>query len=323
MPVRLTEHIDRGEKSLLKGRLGAVKGWQSRSKTDTSQLRPVRVCNKSPEVIWVEFSGPSSSWQLDGVPEAAVYPIVPRQASWYLDQGRKRPVLRVSRAQMPLAPAFALTARSAQGMMLDGVILDFVLPPGGNIITVYIASKLLIIRAFPLQGFQKGLREARDLLWTAGAETPQIGAWPGAQPSESGRRLGGGGVAGGVEVAHSQNRTCRRAGNTFASFVLGGRRGGREGGRVGRQRMEVTGQNGIQDRTEYRTKNFFAGFWTQPGRAREEAGGGRRVAGSREWLEGGSDTKKVIVGQFQAQTMKLRLRELGIWQHFGLKPAVW
>ena len=70
------------------------------------------------------------------------------------------------------SPAFALTAHSAQGMTLDdGVIVDCVLPPGGNIITVYIAmtrvrerAKLLITRPFPLADFQKGLRGARDLL---------------------------------------------------------------------------------------------------------------------------------------------------------------
>ena len=175
MPVRLTEHIDRSEKSLLRGRFGTVKGWQSRSKIDIPQLGPVKVFNKRPGAVWVEFSGQNTSWQLDGVFTARSSSL-PNHASssilvLYLDQGRKRPMLRISRVQMPLAPAFALTAHSAQGMTLDGVILDFVLPPGGNIITVYIAitrvrerTKLLITRAFPLQDFQKGVRGARDLL---------------------------------------------------------------------------------------------------------------------------------------------------------------
>ena len=73
---------------------------------------------------------------------------------------------------MPLAPAFAMTAHSAQGQTLeDGAIVDFVLPPGGNIVTCYIAatrvrerSKLLIARPFPLEPFQNGLTGARDLL---------------------------------------------------------------------------------------------------------------------------------------------------------------
>ena len=172
MPVRLTEHLDRGEKSLLKGRMGTVKGWQSENGVDAGAVGSVRVFKKSPDVIWVDFGDATTTWQLDGVPAAAVYPIQARRASWFLDQGRKRPMLRISRLQMPLAPAFALTAHSAQGMTLDdGVIVDCVLPPGGNIITVYIAmtrvrerAKLLITRPFPLADFQKGLRGARDLL---------------------------------------------------------------------------------------------------------------------------------------------------------------
>ena len=132
----------------------------------------MHVFRKSPDVIWVDFADATTTWQLDGVPATAVYPVQPRRAAWFLDQGRKRPVLRISRLQMSLAPAFALTAHSAQGMTLDdGVILGCVLPPGGNIITVYIAitrmrerAKLLIARPFPLADFQKGLRGARDLL---------------------------------------------------------------------------------------------------------------------------------------------------------------
>ncbi|CAE7502899.1 pfh1 [Symbiodinium pilosum] len=172
MPVRLTEHLDRSEKSLLKGRLGAVKGWQSENGLDVARVGSMRVFKTCPDVVWVEFHGENATWQLDGVPAAAVYPIVPRRASEYLDQKRKQPMLRISRMQVPLAPAFALTAHSAQGMTLDdGVILDCVLGTGGNIITVYIAmtrvrerAKLPITRPFPPEDFQKGLRGARDLL---------------------------------------------------------------------------------------------------------------------------------------------------------------
>ena len=41
--ARLTEHLDRSEKSLLKGCLGTVKGWQSRNGSEISQLGPVKV----------------------------------------------------------------------------------------------------------------------------------------------------------------------------------------------------------------------------------------------------------------------------------------
>ena len=173
MPVRLTEHIDRSEKSLLKGRLGTVKGWQSRSKIDISQLGPVKVFNKSPGVVWVEFSGQNTSWRLDGVFTARSSSLPNHASSSILVAGPRPQTADASHQSSAdaAAPAFALTAHSAQGMTLDGVILDFVLPPGGNVITVYIAiarvrerTKLLITRAFPLQDFQKGVRGARDLL---------------------------------------------------------------------------------------------------------------------------------------------------------------
>ena len=125
MPVRLTERLDRDEKSLLKGRVGTVKGWQSENGVDIAPIGSMHVFRKSPDVIWVDFADATTTWQLDGVPATAVFPVQPRRAAWFLDQGRKRPVLRISRLQMPLAPAFALTAHSAQGMTLDdGVILD-------------------------------------------------------------------------------------------------------------------------------------------------------------------------------------------------------
>ena len=129
----------------------------------------------------MEFSSPKKAWQLKGVPQPNVYPVVPRSGSWYLDKRRKNPKLRISRRQVPLAPAFALTAHTAQGMTLeDGVIADCDVPPGTNIITCYIAvtrvrerEKLLISRPFPAAPFQQGLAGQRDLL---------LQCWRGAQP---------------------------------------------------------------------------------------------------------------------------------------------
>ena len=181
MPVRLTDHIDRGQKSLLKGRVGVVRGWQSQAGTSISDLGSVDGFTKMPEVVWVEFSSPKKAWKLKGVPQPNVYPVVPRSGSWYLDKNRKNPKLRISRRQVPLAPAFALTAHTAQGMTLEeGVIADCDVPPGTNIITCYIAvtrvrerEKLLISRPFPAAPFQQGLAGERDLL---------LQCWRGAQP---------------------------------------------------------------------------------------------------------------------------------------------
>ena len=172
MPVRLTDHIDRSKKSLLKGRLGVVRGWQSEVGTAINDLGSVASFKKMPEVVWVEFPSQKQTWKLKGVPQANIYPVVPRSATWYLDRNRKHPMLRISRRQVPLAPAFALTAHTAQGMTLEeGVIADCDVPPGTNIITCYIAvtrvrqrSKLLISRPFAAAPFQQGLTGQRDLL---------------------------------------------------------------------------------------------------------------------------------------------------------------
>ena len=51
-------------------------------------------------------------------------PIVPRTGKWYLDSGRNYPMLKISRRQLPLAPAFAMTARACQGTTLPAAIVD-------------------------------------------------------------------------------------------------------------------------------------------------------------------------------------------------------
>ncbi len=54
-------------------------------------------------------------WALE---EEGLYPIKPKRGAWFLDKGRKHPVLKISRQQLPLAPAFAMTAHAAQGQTL-------------------------------------------------------------------------------------------------------------------------------------------------------------------------------------------------------------
>ena len=43
---------------------------------------------------------------------------------WFLDAGREKPVLEVKRVQVPLTPAFALTAHSSQGKTLGAAMAD-------------------------------------------------------------------------------------------------------------------------------------------------------------------------------------------------------
>ena len=114
----------------------------------------------------------ATSWQISGVPDANVYPVVTCRRVWYLDRQRRSPKLRVSRTQFPLAPQFAITAHVAQGQTIkEGVTTDLCIGPRGNPFTVYVAitrvqgrEKLLIFRPFDAAPFQKGIGLGRDLL---------------------------------------------------------------------------------------------------------------------------------------------------------------
>ena len=48
----------------------------------------------------------------------------PQCKACYLDKSRKFSLLNVSRAQLPLAPAYAMTTHSSQGKTLTAVLLD-------------------------------------------------------------------------------------------------------------------------------------------------------------------------------------------------------
>ena len=81
------------------------------------------------KVVFVKFTdaeGKELDWRIDGLSENGLYPVVPRKSDWYVDKGRKHPVLKIKRLQLPLAPAFALTSHAAQGQTLaGGAIFDW------------------------------------------------------------------------------------------------------------------------------------------------------------------------------------------------------
>ena len=62
---------------------------------------------------------------MPGLSEPGLYPITPITREWYLDRGKLHPQLRIQRKQLPLMPAFAMTAHSAQGQTFSkGAIVD-------------------------------------------------------------------------------------------------------------------------------------------------------------------------------------------------------
>ena len=158
MKVALTQHLDRSQdKLLLKGTVGRVHSW----------VWPEN--DPRPSTVYVKFEG--AKWQLDGVDEPGVYPISPVAKTWFLDKKRKAPVLKVYRTQVPLTPAYAMTAHSSQGKTLPAVLLDLnvekkVDTTFGAVAASRVRSRddALILRPFPLWLFQRGTGEGPKLL---------------------------------------------------------------------------------------------------------------------------------------------------------------
>ena len=105
------------------------------------------------------------------MPDPGLYPIQPKSRSWHLDQERPKPQLRVSRFQVPLAPAYAITAHASQGQTLRAAILDLQLGRGVSAIASYVAmtrirklEDLLVFRDFNREVFTQGPLEGPTLL---------------------------------------------------------------------------------------------------------------------------------------------------------------
>ena len=97
--------------ALLRGSAGRVHSWVWKE----NDLRPT--------CVYVKFDG--ATWQLDGAPEPGLYPVYPARKVWKLDAKRKKPVLKIARTQLPLAPAYAITAHGSQGKTLPAALVDF------------------------------------------------------------------------------------------------------------------------------------------------------------------------------------------------------
>ena len=157
MRVTLTKHLDR-PKQLLRGTVGIVHSWEWLPN------------NLRPSVVYIKFEG--VQWRLDGTSEPGIYPVTPATTDWYLDKGRTVKTLKVNRRQLPLIPAYAMTAHASEGKTLPAVLLDLqvdkrVDPTIGTVATTRVRSRedVLILRPFPKWLFQRGLtKQGPDLL---------------------------------------------------------------------------------------------------------------------------------------------------------------
>ena len=128
-----------------------------------------------PKVVYIKFlneDGNELPWRISGLTENGLYPIVPVKREWLVDKGRQHPQLRIKRQQLPLMPAFAMTAHTAQGQTFSkGAIVDLNIGGSFNAMSSYVAltrverrEDLIIFRPFPLELFQNGQKPSLELL---------------------------------------------------------------------------------------------------------------------------------------------------------------
>lgn len=151
--------------------------------TDGSRMMKRQVITRTASIFWRSYpkwyvwslkkKGQELDWTLDGLTEKGLYPITPVKRDRYLDKGRQHPVLKITREQLPLMPAFAMTAHSAQGQTFShGAIVDLKLGGSSSVMASYVAitrverrEDLLIYSLFfPLEMFQAKQKPGRDLL---------------------------------------------------------------------------------------------------------------------------------------------------------------
>ena len=103
---------------------------------------------KTPKVIFVLFDEGRDDagnvipckWTIQGLKTPGLYPVTPQKKDWFVDKGRPYPRLKVKRRQFPLAPAFGVTAHSAQGQTFkQGVIVDLRIGGGTSPLSSYVA----------------------------------------------------------------------------------------------------------------------------------------------------------------------------------------
>ena len=170
MPVALTDHIDRNpQKQLLRGKIGHVHSWVTDAAETSEFEHGVRILQKLPTTVFVKYD--DVDWTLDGLTEKGLYPICPKSSQWFLDKGRQFPKLKIHRKQLPLAPAWAITAHTSQGQTLRAAIVDLQIGRGTSPIASYVAftrvrkcEDLLIYRPFDRELFTQGSPEGPELL---------------------------------------------------------------------------------------------------------------------------------------------------------------
>ena len=163
MPVYLTDHVDRTDKKLLKGRTCTIANVLTDDKITSGND-----CNLTkPPTILLQFynnNQPPCPWVIGDL-APGVYPLLPAKNEWFLGETN-----RILRKQLPIAPAFAQTIFSSQGQTIPSAKLNLNIALGMDIETGYVAvtrfqhaDDVLILEPFKLSDFQRGRRLETDI----------------------------------------------------------------------------------------------------------------------------------------------------------------
>lgn len=163
--VLLTKHLDRGSKSLLKGRRGTIDSVEPDPReppidpNDTERHR----FRYLPKIVYVKFD--NASWKLAGL-EPGVYPVRPHTPlDWYTDQAqadrqKRRPGGKVKRRQFPITAGLAATIHWSQGKTGRFMLL---LDAHTSAMAAYVAltrsrgaDDVLLLAPFAKEIFQRG-----------------------------------------------------------------------------------------------------------------------------------------------------------------------
>ena len=163
------DHLDRS-RGILCGCAGEIVGWVwPADAVGGASQEATKIWNELPACILVRFKT-KTTWRAQGIDEDNVFPVAPQKKPWYLDKGRRRPVLRVTRKQRlqvchdrPRSPRANLQRRRCHGHAhwrhgrpIDGVHCV--------IMRVQDRHGLFVYRPFPAAPFEKGAKVGRELL---------------------------------------------------------------------------------------------------------------------------------------------------------------
>ena len=115
------DHLDRS-RGILCGCAGEIVGWVwPADAVGGASQEATKIWNELPACILVRFKT-KTTWRAQGIDEDNVFPVAPQKKPWYLDKGRRRPVLRVTRKQRlqvchdrPRSPRANLQRRRCHG----------------------------------------------------------------------------------------------------------------------------------------------------------------------------------------------------------------